>query len=244
MLRLILIAVFLVLYLLVSIPIIGIEMLIGLFNKDIKKRSSLAIVSWGFKVIIFLAGIKTTVIGEENVPKDEPVFYIANHRSFFDVVVSYARVPRPTGYIAKKEILKVPVLSWWMRILDCLFMDRKDVRQSAQVIFDAIDKIKAGTSICIYPEGTRNTTEEDMLPFHKGSFKPAQRTNCPIVPVVVTNTREIFEDHLPFIKAQHITLEYLPPVHYNDLSKDDQKRINDYFHDQMLATYRKNLGKN
>ena len=115
MIRLILVFLFLVTFLLVSIPIIGIELIIGHFSPMTMKKSSLAIVSWAFRVITFLSGIHLTVIGKENVPTGEPVLFIGNHRSFFDIVVSYPLVPNPTGYIAKKEILKVPVLSWWRR---------------------------------------------------------------------------------------------------------------------------------
>ena len=97
-----------------------------------------------------------TVIGEENVPKDEPVLYIGNHRSYFDIVMTYIRVPRPTGYIAKIEMLKIPLLSHWMKYLHCLFLDRNDIKQGMKIILTAIDKVKSGISICVFPEGTRN----------------------------------------------------------------------------------------
>lgn len=241
MIRFILTAIFLLLFFIVSIPLYLIELLIGLINKDAMRKSSLAIVSWAFRVVAFLSGVKLVVKGEENVPKDEAVLYIGNHLSYFDVVVTYPRVPRPTGYIAKKEFLKVPFLSWWMLFLDCLFMDRNDVKQSAQIIFSAIDKIKSGISICIYPEGTRSKDETTIQEFHKGSFKPAQRTNCPIVPMIVTHTRDIFENHLPFLKSTHVVLEYLPPVRFSDLSKEDQKQIHEYFRNVMQEAYTRNL---
>ena len=244
MIRFILTALFLLVFFIVSIPLYIIELIIGLINKDLSRRSSLAIVSWAFRVVAFLSGVKLTVKGEENVPKDEAVLYIGNHLSYFDVVLTYCRVPRPTGYIAKKEFLKVPFLSWWMLFLDCLFMDRSDVKQSAQIIFSAIDKIKSGISICIYPEGTRSKDETTIQEFHKGSFKPAQRTNCPIVPMIVTHTRDIFENHLPFLKSTHVVLEYLPPVRFNDLSKEDQKQVNEYFRNMMQEAYTRNLNEN
>jgi 1-acyl-sn-glycerol-3-phosphate acyltransferase len=243
MIRFILTALFLLVFFIVSIPLYIIELIIGLINKDLSRRSSLAIVSWAFRVVAFLAGVKLTVKGEENVPKDEAVLYIGNHLSYFDVVLTYCRVPRPTGYIAKKEFLKVPFLSWWMLFLDCLFMDRSDVKQSAQIIFSAIDKIKSGISICIYPEGTRSKDETTIQEFHKGSFKPAQRTNCPIVPMIVTHTRDIFENHLPFLKSTHVVLEYLPPVRFSDLSKEDQKQVHEYFRNIMQEAYTKNLNE-
>ena len=240
MIRFILTALFLLVFFIVSIPLYIIELIIGLINKDLSRRSSLAIVSWAFRVVAFLAGVKLTVKGEENVPKDEAVLYIGNHLSYFDVVLTYCRVPRPTGYIAKKEFLKVPFLSWWMLFLDCLFMDRSDVKQSAQIIFSAIDKIKSGISICIYPEGTRSKDETTIQEFHKGSFKIAQRTNCPIVPVVINKSDDILEKHFPFIKSTHVTIEYCKPVVMSELSKEDQKNIDQYVKKVMEETYVKN----
>ena len=239
MLRLILVVLFLILYLLVSIPIQLVLWIIGKFNISAKKSASLAIVSWGFKAVAFLSGVKLTVIGEENVPKDQSVLYIGNHRSYFDIVLSYARVPRLTGYIAKKEILKVPVLSQWMRNLDCLFLDRDDIRQGLQVILTAIDNVKNGVSMCIYPEGTRNSKDE-MLPFHKGSFKIAQKSGCPIIPMTINNSSAIFEDHIPFIKKAHVVLEYGKPIYPNELSAEDKKNIDDYCYKVIQETYEKN----
>ena len=71
-----------------------------------------------------MTGVKVTVIGEENIP-DEPVLYVGNHRSFFDILLTYSRCKRLTGYIAKKEMEKVPLLSIWMRFVYCLFLDRE-----------------------------------------------------------------------------------------------------------------------
>ena len=104
MIRFLLVAIFLVLFLIGSIPLLIIEWIIGHFNMDLKDRSSLAIVKWAFNVIIFLTGVDITVLGEENVPKDEAVLYVANHRSYFDIVLTYVRVPRLTGYISKIEV--------------------------------------------------------------------------------------------------------------------------------------------
>ena len=84
--RIIPVALFVILFLIIGIPVLGIEWLIGKISKKTMDYSSLRIVQWAFKVIVRLAGIELTVIGEENVPKDIPVLYIGNHRSFFDIV--------------------------------------------------------------------------------------------------------------------------------------------------------------
>lgn len=102
MFRFIFVAIFLILYLILSIPVFFVEWVIGKFNPHARDISSLRIVQWGFKVILKMTGVEVTVIGEENVP-DEPVLFIGNHRSFFDILLTYSRCKNLTGYIAKKK---------------------------------------------------------------------------------------------------------------------------------------------
>ncbi len=242
MIRSILAVLFVAIFLILSLPIQGVLYLVGLKYPWAKKKASLAIVSWAFRVVIFISGVKTTVIGEENVPQDKSVLYVGNHRSIFDIVLTYPRVPNPTGFIAKKEILKVPLLNIWMIYMDCLFLDRKDLRKGLEMVLTAIDKVKNGISIFIYPEGTRNKTDAPLGEFHKGSFKIAQKSGCPIVPVVVTRTEEILEKHAPFIKSAKVTIEYCKPIILSELSKEDQKNIDQYVKEIIEKTYLKNVG--
>jgi len=243
MIRFIIAVIFLVLFLIVSVVLLLAELLVGVFSKAAKDKSSLAIVSWGFRVILFISGTKLTVIGEENVPKEEPVLYILNHRSFFDIIITYARVPRPTGYVAKKEMLKFLTLTWWMKNLHCEFMDRSDLRKGMQSINNCADKINRGISIAICPEGTRNKTDAPLLPFHKGSFKIAEKTGCKIVPVVLNNTSAVFEDHFPAIHKQEVTVEYLPPISVGDMSREEKRGLAEHVEKLMLETYLKNQDK-
>ncbi len=240
MIRFILVLLFVILFLICSIPLLIMEYIIGKFNMDIKNRSSLAIVNWAFRVCLFFAGTTVTVIGEENVPKDEPVLYIGNHRSYFDILITYVRVPRPTGYIAKKEILRVPLLRDWMRYLHCLFLDRQDIKQGMNTILQGIEKVKSGISICIFPEGTRNKANDTFLPFHAGSFKIAEKSGCAIIPMAINNTAEIFEDHLPFIRKTHVVLEYCKPVYMSRMSREEKKNIGTEVQSIIKETYFKN----
>lgn len=237
MIRLILVAVFVVLFLVLSFPLLIAEWIIGKYNMDLKSKSSLAIVNWAFRVVLFLAGTTIIVRGEENVPKDTPVLYIGNHRSYFDVVITYTRVPRPTGYIAKKEMLKWPFLVNWMKNLHCLFLDRNDIKQGLKIILTAIEKVKSGISICIFPEGTRNKVNHTFMEFHEGSFKIATKTGCPIIPMTIYNSADIFEDHLPKIKKTTVILEYGKPIYIKDLSKEDQKKIGAYTQNIIKQRY-------
>ena len=218
-----------------------VEYIIGKTNPDLKSRSSLTIVNWAFRCVRFLAGTKVDYIGLENVPSDTAVLYIGNHRSFFDVVLTYPMVPRPTGYIAKKEIEKVPLLNIWMRNLHCLFLDRKDIKAGMQTILEAIDLIKNGISVCIFPEGTRSKTEGELLPFNEGSFKIASKSGCPIVPMTIVNSASVLENQFPFIKKSHVIIEYGTPVLIQDLPKEQQKRPGAYFQTIIQETHIKNI---
>lgn len=237
MIRIILVAVFVVLFLVLSIPLLIAEWIIGKFNMDLKNKSSLAIVNWAFRVCLFFAGTTVIVKGEENVPKDKPVLYIGNHRSYFDILITYVRVPRPTGYIAKREMLKWPLLVNWMKNLHCLFLDRNDVKQGLKIILTAIEKIKSGISICIFPEGTRNKENHTFMEFHEGSFKIASKSGCPIIPMTIYNSADIFEDHLPKIKKTQVVLEYGKPIYVKDLAKEDQKKIGAYAKNIIMEAY-------
>lgn len=237
MIRFILVASFVVLFLIFSIPLLIAEWIIGKFNMDLKNKSSLAIVSWAFRVCLFIAGTTIIVRGEENVPKDEPVLYIGNHRSYFDILITYVRVPRPTGYIAKKEMLRYPLLVNWMKNLHCLFLDRQDIKQGLMIILTAIEKIKSGISICIFPEGTRNRVNHTFMEFHEGSFKIAAKTGCAIVPMTIYNSADIFEDHLPKVRKTQVILEYGKPIYIKELEKEDQKRIGAYVKNIIMETY-------
>ena len=242
MIRIILIAVFVVSFLILSIPLFFIEWIIGKFNPSLRDISSLRIVQWAFKVVIWLSGVKLTVIGEENIPKDTAVLFIGNHRSYFDIVLTYARCRGLTGYVAKKEMLKIPLLSRWMKFLHCLFLDRSDVREGLKTILTAIDKVKSGISIMIFPEGTRNKNESelDLLPFHEGSFKIATKSGCPIIPVSINNSSALFEDHLPYVKKAPVIIEYGEPIYVKKLPKEQQKFVGRYVQDIIVETLKKN----
>lgn len=225
MIRFIIAATFLVLFLLFSYILFFVEWIVGKINKRAKDYSSLRIVQWGFRVILWIGGVKVTVIGEENI-LDEAVLYVGNHRSFFDILILYVRFQRLTGFIAKDSIEKIPSLRVWMRYLYCLFLKRDDMKQGMKIILQAIEYIKQGISICVFPEGTRNKGEElSMLPFKEGTFKIALKTGCPIVPISINNTAEIFENHMPKMKKTHVIIEYGKPIYPKDLDREEQKHI-------------------
>lgn len=240
MIRLILVAIFLVVYFTISIPLFFIEWVIGKFNRPAKDISSLRIVQFAFKCVLFICGIKTTVIGYDRIPKDEAVLFVGNHKSYFDVVIPYSILPNLSGFVAKKEMEKIPFLRVWMRYLYCLFLDREDIKEGLKTILLGIEYMKKGISIVIFPEGTRNSFEEGMLPFKEGSLKFAEKSGCKIIPMVQNNTQECMETHTPKIKKTHTVLEFCEPIDLSTLSKEDRKFLGAYVQKIIETTYEKN----
>ena len=240
--RFILDVLFLATYLILGIPVLWVLHLIGKAEKWKYKSDLIALrmVQKAFKCMLFIAGTKITVLGEENVPKDQPVLYVPNHRSFFDVLLIYSRVPGLTGFVAKDSLLKFYLLRDWMKKLYCLFLNRENPREGLKTILQGIENINNGISMCIFPEGTRNKVDEEMLPFKEGSMKMAEKTGCLVIPVALTNTAEIFENHLPWIKPCKVVVEYGTPIDVKTLSKEEKKHLGAYCRDRIQEMLEKN----
>ena len=234
MIRLILVALTLLLYLILGIPVLLIEWVIGRWNPRLRDISCLRMVQAAFKLILWFTGTDITYIGRENIPKDQAVLYVGNHNSYFDILMTYSQCPDLTGYVAKSEMLRYPLLRDWMKRLYCLFLDRTDMRAGLQTILTGIDYIKQGISVCIFPEGTRSR-DGQMQPFKEGSMKMAQKTGCPIIPMAITNSAEIFENHLPRVKPCRVIVEYGAPIYPKELSREEQKFLGSYTQKKIQA---------
>lgn len=233
--RLILIALFLFVFSIVSLPLYLVAWLLGKKDEKLQVAFSQKIVKAGFRIIFFIAGVKIDCRGVERVPKDEPIMYIGNHRSYCDILAGYITVPTLTGFVSKDDLAKVPCISRWMKFLKCLFLDRKNPKEGLKTILQGIEQIKRGLSIFIMPEGTRNRNEDvtDLLPFHDGSFKLSTKTGCAIVPVAMKNTDKVIQKKFPWVKPANIVLEYGEPVYPADLSAEDKKRIGNYMQEKV-----------
>lgn len=190
---------------------------------------------------MFLSGCRKHICGLEHIPADRPVMFAANHRSFYDIILAYSSIAArhvQVAFISKIEIKKFPMIAQWMYFLNCLFMDRGDMKQNMGVILNAISLIKEGYSIYIAPEGTRNATDH-LLPFKEGSMKIATKTNAPIIPVCIKNTENILENNIPWIKGGDIYIEYGEPVYPDQLDKEQKKHIGAYVQNIIQEMYDK-----
>ena len=235
MIRLIIALLFVIVFLLASLILIPVSYLIELFSKPAADRYSQAVISWAFSVVGFIAGAGGTAAGLDKVPRDEAVLYVSNHRSIFDVVLIYANMFRPTGIVAKKEMKKIPILSWWMMRMHCRFMDRNDMKQSLKVILECIEEAKKDLSVLIFPEGTRSkgVSELDMLPFKEGSFKIATKAGIKIIPVAISGSRDIFERQFPRIRSGRVRITYGDPVDPAGMDREQLKRIGEICQDNI-----------
>ncbi len=233
-------------FFIVTLPFYLILLLLRKVNRRLSSVIAQKFVKYGFKFVTFPAGIRKVVLGLENIPKDAAVLYVSNHRSLADIPMAYMTVPNLTGFVAKIEIKKAPFLSWWMTLVNCLFLDRSDMRAGMKMILDGIDSIKQGYSIFIAPEGTRSQGTE-LLPFKEGSLKMADKTGCPIIPVAISGTDDLFENSIPWIKSATCVIEYGKPIYPDQLSKEERKAMGAYCRGiitEMLKGHAQYIAKN
>ena len=196
-------------------------------------------ISGALKKILFLSGTKVTKKGLENIPKERACLFITNHRGYYDILLGYTTIPVRVSYVAKKEMEHMPLIAHWMRLLDCQFLDRKDVKEGMKTILASIDLIKNGQSVVISPEGTRNSADQ-LLPFHEGSFKIATKTGCPVIPVAINNTNAVFEDHLPWVRSAKTCIEFGRPIYLETLTREQKKTLPEDVRALIQKMYDKN----
>lgn len=231
--RTILAALVIILFFIIFFPACLLLLLLRKCNRKLASRISQFLVRNAFRLSMWPGGMKRIVKGLENIPKDQAVLFAANHRSLLDPALGYIVLPTLTGFVAKKEIAKVPFLNLWMLNVNCLFLDRKNIRKGMQTILKTTDYIKEGYSMFIAPEGTRSH-DKDPLPFKDGSLKPAQKTGCPIVPVAITGTDELFENHKPWLYKTKVVIEFGKPIYLGELSPEIQKHPGAYVREKVM----------
>ena len=157
-----------------------------------KSRFAYANVKSFCKATIQVSRMRLNVSGLEKIP-DEPFLYIANHRSNLDPFLTIALLaPRDISFATKEGNMKRPIVGPYIRRAGFLVIDRENPRNALKTIRTAADLINRDhIAFGIYPEGTRNTTDEPLLPFHEGVFMTAQKANVPVVVAATKNTEQV-----------------------------------------------------
>lgn len=144
--------------------------------------------AWHYQSLIIFWKIKLK--GREKIPWDRPVVLVSNHRSLVDILALY-KVRRPFKWVSKAENFKLPFVGWVLSLSNCISVNRESVRSGMQFINKAEEEMKKGSSIMIFPEGTRSKSKE-MRSFKEGAFVLAKRMKCGIIPIVHTGTENTF----------------------------------------------------
>ena len=171
-----------------------------------------------------VTGTTVTVKGLEKIPQDRAVVIIANHQGLMDIPAIYGYIPKAISFISKVEIKKIPLIRDWMELLQCTFMNRKSPKDSVKAIYDAAEGVKKGYSQVIFPEGTRSKGGPHRQ-FKPGSFKLAFLSQAPILPVTISGTYKVYEEHKKIKKGNEVILTVHEPVETAGLSREQQALI-------------------
>lgn len=174
------------------------------------------------RFVVSLSGGTVEVRGEENVPTDTAVVFIGNHQGNFDIPILLGYLAKPKAFISKIEILKIPMLNQWMKLMQCTFIDRKSPRQSVKAMMEAVESVKKGYSLVIFPEGTRSRGKP-VGEFKAGSFKLALKAGVPIVPVTIDGSWRLFEE--AGMKKGHVVVTVHPPIPTANLTREESELI-------------------
>ena len=170
-----------------------------------------------------LSGAKVNVTGGEHLEPNQTYVFISNHRSYLDTATLFAYTGRRLGLLAKKELLKVPILGYGMGFVNIMAIDRTNSERSRVTVAAATDRIRSGRSFGVFAEGTRARPGE-FLPFKKGAFYMAAQAGVPIVPVALKNTDHLMGKGTGEARAGTIDMVMLPPVSTAGSSTDEEIR--------------------
>jgi 1-acyl-sn-glycerol-3-phosphate acyltransferase len=177
------------------------------------------------KYVLKVTKTRMEVSGIENIPKENCIF-VANHQAIFDGFALVAYIDKPFGFIAKKEIRKIPLVSGWLKSIGSIYIDRRSPRQSIKTIGEAVEKINRGYSIMIFPEGTRSLKSK-MNPFKKGSMRLATKSKVAIVPITIDGTYNVLEVGRK-VTGNKVKMVIHKPIYVSTLCKEEQQNLSQY----------------
>ncbi|CAN5225774.1 lysophospholipid acyltransferase family protein [soil metagenome] len=167
-----------------------------------------------------LSGMKVTVRGREHLDPNQTYIFVANHRSYLDTATLFDHLGRRIGVLAKKELLKVPILGYGMGYVNIMAIDRSNRERAFETVRAATERIRSGVSFGVFAEGTRARPGQ-LLSFKKGAFYMAVETKTPVVPVAMKNTDWLMGKGTGVARPGTIEMVILPPIETAGLSTDE-----------------------
>jgi 1-acyl-sn-glycerol-3-phosphate acyltransferase len=195
-------------------PGIGLSLLLG--NRERLYPWAL----FGGSMWLRLSGARVRVRGLEHLDKSRSYVFIANHRSFLDTATLFCHLDRRIGLLAKKELLKVPIMGYGMGFVNIMAIDRSNRERAFKTTKAATDRIRAGRSFGVFAEGTRALPGQ-LLPFKKGGFYMAVEAGVPVVPVAIKHTDGLMGKGTGTARPGIIEMVLLPPIETEGLNADE-----------------------
>lgn len=175
---------------------------------------------WGARTWLSACGAKVKVRGTENLDPDTSYVFASNHRSYLDTATFFGCTGKRMGLVAKKELLKVPVMGQGMSYVNIIAIDRSNPERALESMRKAREVMESGYSFGVFVEGTRAMPGE-LLPFKKGAFHLALQTGAPIVPVAIKNSDWMMGKRTGVAFPGEIEMILLPPIQTQGRSNDD-----------------------
>jgi 1-acyl-sn-glycerol-3-phosphate acyltransferase len=188
---------------------------------------------WG-RVCLALAGLKLDVRGQENIPDNTLAIYVVNHQSNFDIPILYAGLPLQFRWMAKAELFRVPLFGLAMKRCGYIPIDRSNRRQAIHSINLAAERIQAGTSVIVFPEGTR-TTDGQLQAFKKGALLIAAKARVPVVPMAINGSFAIQPKGSWKVGKGPLRLSIMPPIATADLQIREVEALTEKVHSLIAA---------
>jgi 1-acyl-sn-glycerol-3-phosphate acyltransferase len=176
--------------------------------------------TWGARTWLKLQGVKVKVSGQEHLDPNQPYVFVSNHFSYLDAAPLFAFTGRRMGAIAKKELLKAPILGYGMGFVNVIAIDRSNRERAVETMKDATDRLRSGISFLVCPEGTRAQPGQ-MLPFKKGAFHMAVQAGVPIVPIALKNSDVLMGKGTGEAWPGTIDMVMMPPVDTSWVKSDE-----------------------
>ena len=181
--------------------------------------------------LLRLAGAEITTTGRENIPEG-PVVFVANHQGYFDIPLMLTQLDKPNPIVAKKEIMKLPMIRGWMEQLRCVFLDREDPRKSMESLKSAQELLGKGYSVTIFPEGTRNSGGE-LGEFKAGAIRVATRAHVRVVPVCIDGSYKLMKKGSLWIHPAKVKIRILPAISTEGMSREEIRALPEQLREQI-----------
>jgi 1-acyl-sn-glycerol-3-phosphate acyltransferase len=159
------------------------------------------------KMSAFFSGITYEAHGVETVPLEGPFVLIANHMSLLDIVALMITSPRRFYFVAKKELLRVPILGWIIRSQGHIPVDRQSKRGTGAILAEMAKELKNGKPLLFFPEGTRSV-DGKLLPFKRGPFMLALDADVPLLFAGIRGTGHLLPKKRLAARPGHFVVRY------------------------------------